>query len=657
MRLSYLKLRDFGCFRGEHVLELGNKAYGIFAQLRGDAERSNWLGKSTLCKSVYFALYGEHDHRYDDDIISRGEPSGEVELGFDEEYIVRRSRQRGKRTTLYFEGPERETAMQDEAQLWIEKVLGMGKEDFRATCYFEQRQMARFILTEPSTRMKMVSAWFRLGPLETCEALVRKQGTMFEDAAIKIEGHFAAMDRRACEIAQAYGWEEHPPSPEGLRADLELAIATTAKELEEKMGRVGALEDNLEKNAKLMAGKSKVQDFDQIVTDGKKTKEELEKFKLPVLKTAWEEASKKASTALADLRVCTDEARKKSELARGQFDGACPVARIQCPARAQINEDRKTNVEVHAAAEEARKKSVVEYETLNAEATSLRGNLDMGTRLEARLLALRDQAKKMTADVKAAKEAPEPADPAHLRAQLEQARSELLEVKGKHERLKGWAAELDAAEVTKKTLSEKREEIARALGVCREGAVIFGKGGAQRRVAESALTQIQDMANEALRECGANLRVDARWSREGKDIASACDTCGNPFPKSARVKTCERCGAARGNKLENKLDIVLSDRSGAAEDLAGGFLQLAASRWLREERGTSWSMAMLDEPFGALDAAHRKGFGSHLATMLSSKYGFDQSFVVAHHSSVLDSLPGRILIESDGGWSVPKVIA
>jgi hypothetical protein len=104
--------------------------------------------------------------------------------------------------------------------------------------------------------------------------------------------------------------------------------------------------------------------------------------------------------------------------------------------------------------------------------------------------------------------------------------------------------------------------------------------------------------------------VTARWSREGDDLATVCEACGTAFPKSRKVKECARYGGARGPNLIEKLELDLSDRSGAAEDLVGGAMQFAAAAWLRRERGVAWSTAFLDEPFGSLDEAHRRGLAS-----------------------------------------------
>lgn len=659
MRIATLRVKNIGPYRGDHVLELGSKVYAIVARKQDDAERSNWLGKSTLLKTIVYALEGTKafpEHRYDEDVISHGEPACESELVFDEGTRILRSKLKGKRTSLFFfprGGDPTKPLIQDEAQLAIERFVGLSADDFRATCYFEQKRMAKFITTEPAKRMDMVSAWFRLEPLEKCEAEVHRMASSLEDTNKKLDGHLAALDQRKEDLARSLGWTEK----DGLREAIDRAIVNLDVELETRKGIIGALEDKLQKNAELLAARSKIADYQNVIAEGKNAREAFDKVKLPVLQAAWEASSGHLAKENAELEGLAREVRQKRQLARGEFDGACPVAGIDCPAKDPINAERRRNAELAAIAEKKHEeKSGLVHAAAVMEAATRR-DLQDAQRMKDRLDLLREQAKKLAEQARAASAAGEPVDPIAIRQDLEKERGDMMDAKGKVERLRAWGKELDDAAVTRKTLYERKAEIAGQLGTFREAAVIFGKRGAQRRVAEGALQQIQDDANSMLRECGANLSIEARWSREGKGLASACEACGNPFPSSAKVKHCERCGAARGPKLENKLDIVLSDWSGAAEDLAGAGIQLAASRWLREERGTSWSTALLDEPFGALDAAHRKGFSAHLTAMLSGRYGFEQAFVVAHHSSVLDALPGRIEIVSDGKWSVPRVVS
>lgn len=119
---------------------------------------------------------------------------------------------------------------------------------------------------------------------------------------------------------------------------------------------------------------------------------------------------------------------------------------------------------------------------------------------------------------------------------------------------------------------------------------------------------------------------------------------------------CGHCGNARGPKLVNKFEIRPTRVSGGAEDLAGGAFQLSASAWLRNDRSSAWSVALIDEPFGALDTEHRKALAHQLTVMLQSSYGFRQTFITAHHDTVMDALPKRVEIVSDGTYSTARIV-
>ena len=149
MRISKLRIKNWLCFKGEHTLTLESKVYAVVARHEGDVERSNWLGKTSLLEAIDFALYGKHRHRTEDEWITRGEGVGEVELELEGIRILR-TRQRGKRTTLYYfeAGKTDGQSIQDEAQKKVDELVGLSAEDFKATCYFEQRQMAHLVLAD-----------------------------------------------------------------------------------------------------------------------------------------------------------------------------------------------------------------------------------------------------------------------------------------------------------------------------------------------------------------------------------------------------------------------------------------------------------------------------------------------------------------------------
>ena len=197
----------------------------------------------------------------------------------------------------------------------------------------------------------------------------------------------------------------------------------------------------------------------------------------------------------------------------------------------------------------------------------------------------------------------------------------------------------------------KLETIRAALVVHQQAIAILGRNGAQKRLAESALTGIAAMANESLRDANIDLSVDITWSREGQGLTDECDSCGAAFPKGRAVKECSRCGATRGPKTVDRIEVELSDTSGAAEDLAGVVIQLAAGAWLRSRRDSLWSAAFIDEPFGSLDGENKRALSTHLSTLLRGRYGFEQAFVVAHDRGIMDSMPGRIIVTADDSCS------
>jgi DNA repair exonuclease SbcCD ATPase subunit len=188
----------------------------------------------------------------------------------------------------------------------------------------------------------------------------------------------------------------------------------------------------------------------------------------------------------------------------------------------------------------------------------------------------------------------------------------------------------------------------------REAVEILGRRGAQRRIAEAALSEVEEGANALLSRAGIDLSVKFRWDRETGGLATTCDVCGSPFPSSTRIRECSKCQSPRGPKIDERLDVLLSDRSGAADDLAGLAISLSVSSMLRAERGSHWGVVCLDEPFAALDRANRKSLARGLISALVGSW--EQALVIAHDDATMDGMPNRIVITgSPNGSRVERV--
>jgi DNA repair exonuclease SbcCD ATPase subunit len=241
-----------------------------------------------------------------------------------------------------------------------------------------------------------------------------------------------------------------------------------------------------------------------------------------------------------------------------------------------------------------------------------------------------------------------------LQSRLEQVRSEVEDTVAEEARLGRSVLEIARArEEASQAAVEARTAVVH-VELARAALLVLGRSGAQRRVAEGALGQIEQIANDGLEACGEDLRVSVAWAREGHGLATACDACGAPYPSSAKIKACPRCGGERGPKLVHRLDLELSDRSGGLEDLAGCVLALAAGTWLARARGAAWGTALLDEPLASLDAARRKALVRGLPSLLAAS-GIEQAILVAHTPAAMDALPARIQVTRRGAWSEVRV--
>lgn len=644
MRLVRLTLDNWLCYRGRTVLNVDEKAYAIVARRSNDADSSNWVGKSGVIEAIGFALFGTHRWETEDQWITNGESAGHVHLLFSDGTNVMRKRTRGKRTELGFYDTKTNTrADQDEAQKAIERWLGVDAEMFKATSFFEQKKMSRLILATPKQRMDIVSAWLDLEKIQACESAASKLATKHalesEVLARTLTVESNRHEERAIQLQKfeecggMKGAQERDAIVSERLSELEATIGSVTATCHEHDRAVRVYSEALGQRNKLTAELGTIPKINAVAM----AEAEVERDALASRFTEVE----RTVTRLALLKL-------------GGFDGTCPVSRgFVCPAKDALNA-RKVEAEA-------------EYEAVRKErdviATDL-GEVKLELKQASQIIERRrdvDQKLAMVSDI-VLKE--RPAYEAAIAKGRPDVSTLIPERDALREEWKTLQGEIRAMGDLEAAVSKGRAEIAemttmfklasKKATLYRQAATIFGRNGAQRRIAEAALGQIEGLANQLLQDAGIALSVTVRWAREGDGLASSCDKCGAAYPTSAKVKQCPKCSASRGQNLVNKLEILLSNRSGAAEDLAGIAIQLAASQWLRRERGSQVEFAVLDEPFGALDRTNRKALSAALPKMLAAA-GIHQAFVIAHTADVLDALPARIAITSTDGCATASV--
>jgi len=630
MNITGLRLTNFGRFRGDQELLLTGGVYAVVAGDAADPRRSNWLGKTTLLASIRWALHGELPWATIDDAISRGEREMAVDVELGDGTFVSRSKSRGKSAVLRVVVPdgagERElfgVPAQDE----LDARVGFSAADFAATVWLEQKAASRFVVARPADRTAMVAEWLALAPLQAAAEAVQRDLAALE----------AKLIRETATLASVTAGDPDPP--EELRAEVarceqdvraagEMADAWTARARE-----IDAYDRAVERRGRLEAARRELVEAEREAPE--------------------EDAAEVVSAAEAAVVVAKrnrEESRREAErlrgLTAGKFDGRCPVICGECPVPDQILGEK---AKIQEAWEAAEARVMAASEVARTAETTARGMLQRRQawaawrnrvqRLMDRVRDLEEEGRRDGTFLSSPRPDPwDPVDVAGPAAALATSRERLRRAEA-------------AAGLREKSQAEV-DRLASEAKVHRIAARILGRGGAQRRISQEALGRIESGANRLLAGAGVELTVRLVFGRELQGPAEVCD-CGRAFPKTATARACEGCGEPRGRKRDDKLYVELSDRSGAAEDLAGVALQVAAARWLRAARGAAWGVLALDEPFGALDAAHRPALARALLSLV--REGFEQAFVIAHSSDTLEAFPHRIVIRSSGAWSTVSV--
>ena len=633
--IGELVVVNWGPFRGTHRIRFRPGATAIVARHEEDAKRSSAVGKSVLLEAIKYAVTGEiNDSRkkmgWDvDGWITRGEKEGSVCLSLEGGATIFRSKKVGQSRQVRFSRPGYSDAGQAAADEAIAKYLGFEPDDYERVSYFEQKEASRMLRVDPSVRLDLVVGWLGLGLVDRAEV---RAGEIA--AARWREVERSETERAALKTALA----ERPPV-DGDEAKL-------AKEVHELRELVKNIEKQIDDARELRQWRRIVDGHNAVVEEGKKLRAWVDEHGERIEReSALIEAEQIAlSDKLAEKRRALGQTE---EVARGAFDGKCPVAGIECPATETINADR-------VRAEARRKKAKVAYDEAKA-AYDAAGLLVKTARdAEAVLRDHRTQLERMRAEVKANADAvkiakqhvevvgdAEPVDDVELGVKLHEAREHLAEAEATirtHKRL----AEMAKIDETRlERVIEEAEKASEQHTIAHRAREIFRL--ARRRVAERALGDIEADANEAVAAAGVDLKLGVRWEKEAKKPATECAECGAPFPESKKVKECARCGAVRGMHTTPRLDFMLSDSSGGYDDLAGISLQLSAGAWLLAKRSSPWSSAILDEPTSAMDAAIRRGLVRYLATV-ANRGKFRQLLVVSHSSDFVDALPNRIEI-------------
>jgi DNA repair exonuclease SbcCD ATPase subunit len=655
--ITSIRVVNWQRFQGQNKIDLEQSVYALTAEHEEQSGRSNWLGKSSLLGTIPFALYGWHTRPKEDAWISDGESGGGISLVLSDGTTVMRSRARGKSNRVVLQRPDGSRAEGDEAQREIIERVGLTEADFFSTSFFVQKSIGQFVTMQPAKRQELIAGWLALGPLRAAEDWARDMLDQAAGQEMKQRERLAQWEQEAKQIEER--WSTPELSVEQAIAQ-HIAIAEKSlKESQEHASTIRAQNQSAEH-----VGRRRESIEQARITTARAASElgtaeaDMNGVDSLALQSALEQAREEHSRISIEWGKATSDTSMRKGLLVSGFDGRCPIAQIECPATSAINARREEANAQYQTVRTALDKLNASRETAS---TRVRDAEQAVQSVNMKANAFREKMRAFDAAKKAEESLgsmPEPmpylgdSDLAQLDANV---RQYAREIEQERTVIAQYQAALKQVEGAKKAAEQAAKEsalygaAARLLG--------RGEGGAQKDIAAGALAVIEASTNQSLAESGVDLSVSLKWGTESTtELATYCSSCGASFPASKRVKNCARCNAVRGPKVDEKIDFALSDRSGAAEDLAGFHLQVAAAAWLYGQRGVPWRVIAVDEPFGALDEAHRKSMGVHVARLLKSRYAFEQAFVIAHDTSSTDAMPGRIrVIAGVDGWSRVEV--
>lgn len=642
MRIATLTVHDWMAFAGEQRLKLPDGPIAVTARYVSDPRRSNWAGKTAFLEAIGWCVHGTHRKRLDDDVINYDANGCAVDLTFtpvgDRTLRVRRSRVRGQATRVeVYVGDEHYTG--EKAQAVIDDMLRLTSADLEATTWFKQGDAEAIVGLTSGKRRATVERWLDLERWSKAGKLARERVTNTANK-VAVESQIVSECQAALLTAEQVA---------GLRVDVEV-LRNDIAELERSTD-VGSSYAVLDRLTKYNRAEERARTTAERARAARTVLAEIQKPDVDL-----EALTASAVEARAKIAGIDREGRELGQIVRaGSFAGDCPLVRAPCPSAEFVTSKREAMVERMAelsdslsaeravesdasakirsvqALKDAHRDAVSKYNTALANAREAKAELDALTKPD-------------DDEVGEANEAIDGSETARAAIGEKQQRIGSInrQIFSNDERI----VQLKNAKARE---AKAVEEHSTAVLVSRA----FASTGISARIAAEQLLGLEERANAGLAD--SDLSFSFAWERELRDLAPSCEECGFAF-KGQRDKACPKCAAPRLTKRADELEILVDDgtpledvsaKSGGARTLVAAAIRLAGGLMLRELRGSPAAWAVVDEPFGFLDATNREALARTFTSMLGS-FGLEQAFIVSHDAALLDAIPTKLVIVRDG---------
>ena len=659
----------------------------------------NGAGKSALLDAITWSLWGKARARRDDELVRLGAPEMAVTFTFglgNNTYQVIRTRKTGKHGAGALDlqvrsgpppglppnsgGGEWRTIAEptiNQTQAKINALLRLDYNTFINSSFLLQGRADEFTVKTPADRKKVLADILGLSAWEAYEERAKER-------VRAIESSMQAVDTRlreiVDEIARRPQYEAEVTSAQ--RAVIELGGALRQVEAQYQKAQQARLElRHLEAQAAELSNRARQADRELISTlaelesarrkaDTTAIQGELDSLRADLARMGEAESLRDASraqrNALAEegaalkgqndrLAPETEPLKQRVELLAAATEPTCPTCSQPLSAGhrehviAGLQSEIENRRELYRANAQRLNAIKPELASLDRELASLDADLRRQSplqrreaELEAALVAAAEARKSITLlearreewqklyDADALKQAEVAAKAAALHDELGDASA----IEAEYERVRGEEAharqllgaaqqKLDACDAQVKVREGKvaeRNRLAVEKGIYEELRLAFGKKGVPAMIIEAAIPEIEDEANALLsRMTGGRMRIRFDTQKE----------------------------TLKGDTVET-LDIQIADELGTRpyENFSGGeqyrinfAARVALSKLLARRAGAQLQTLVVDEGFGALDAAGREQLVEAINAVQSD---FERILVITHLDELKDAFPARI---------------
>jgi exonuclease SbcC len=288
VRITRLYLRNYRVFADELDLQIPGGLVGIYGP--------NGAGKSALVGSIRFTLFGK-DRTAKDEIRTTGVNTDCVtEVEFEHEghlYVVRRlltGTNSTQKAEVHWNGAQVAEGVTD-VRKYVEQVLGMDDQSFRASVFAEQKQVSAFSEVATEKRRELVLRLLGITPLDKARDLARTDARDKKKLHESLQTKLPDLDDLQAKLAEA---EDRATA---IGATVDTAVKAAAEAVVEREAAVAAFDaaDDVRRR------------YDEMVNDGKAVVAVLKETTEQHTKVAADQAElATASTRVAELRPLVD---------------------------------------------------------------------------------------------------------------------------------------------------------------------------------------------------------------------------------------------------------------------------------------------------------------------------------------------------------------